>query len=429
MLYENWLHTGSLNIKTPYCPPLNENIKTECLVIGGGLAGLHATLRLADGGKEVILLEKRMCGGGSSGQSGGFLTPESEEDFKKLIQHYGKEKAKVIYNIPQKGVNLIVNTIKKNDFNCDLRKQDSFYFSTKPSHNNQITEEAEAREENGFPYELLNKKQLQKVHPGKGYLRGLKYPGSYGMNSFAYCQEMKNLLIKKGVKIYEDTEVHKIEGNTAKTHLGSVTAKNILVCIDKMKTEFNEDFSRKYYHVQTYLAISEPLDKQEIKTMFPKGELMCWDTRWDYIHYRPVAGNRILVGGSSAWTAYLPKYNYSPEVIKSFINKLQKAFPTINDIHFTHYWSGLIDATKDLVPIVDYDKRNKSIQYALGCVGLNWAAFCGDYLARKVLDPKNTENLAEFLGSNRKFYFEDFFQKIFGKRITFALSHLKQLLS
>src|SRR3989344_1521542 len=106
MLYENWLHTGSLDIKTPYCPPLKENISTECLVIGGGIAGLHAALRLVDGGKKVILLEKRICGGSSSGQSAGFLTPESEEDTEQLIRKHGIKKAKVLYNVPSEGVKM-----------------------------------------------------------------------------------------------------------------------------------------------------------------------------------------------------------------------------------------------------------------------------------------------------------------------------------
>ncbi len=430
MIYENWLYTGSLPIKTPHCSPLQGNIKTECLVIGGGFAGLHAALRLIDSGKDVVLLEKSICGGGSSGKSGGFLTPKSEEDLRQLIENHGEKKAKVIYKIPLKGVKLILDTIKKYGFNCDLRKQDSLYLSFKKSHDHIIKEEAEAEEETGNSYELYDKTTLKKIHPGKGYTRGLKYSsGSYGINSFAYCQEMKNILLKKGVKIYEDSEVDKVEGNTAKTHLGSVTAKNILVCMDKMKTEFNEDFSKKFYHVQSFLAISEPLSNQEMKFLFPKGELMCWDTRIEYAHYRPVAGNRIIVGGSTPWATYYPKYIHSSRIIEKSINELKERFPEIKDVNFTHHWSGLIDVTKDFIPIVDYDKNNRSIQYAMGCAGLNWAAYCGDYIARKVIDPKDAEDLSEFTKMDRKFYFSDNFQRIFGKRITFALSHLKQLIS
>ena len=125
MIYENWLRNGSLEIKSPFCPNLEGNISTDCLVIGGGFAGLHAALRLVEGGKGVVLLEKSICGGGASGQSAGFLTPESEKDLRQLIDKYGKKQAEILYKIPREGVRLILETAKKYKFSCDLRKQDS----------------------------------------------------------------------------------------------------------------------------------------------------------------------------------------------------------------------------------------------------------------------------------------------------------------
>lgn len=426
MLYENWLYTGSLNIKTLYCAPLKENLKTECLVIGGGFAGLHAALKLIDSGKKVILLEKRFCGGSSSGQSAGFLVPESEEDLTQIITKHGKEKAKLVYSITQDGVNLIVNTIKKYNFNCDLRKQDSLYFSTKNKHSDIIKEEAAYKKILRLPFKLYNKKALKKIHPGKNYLLGLRYSGSYGINSFAYCQEMKNLLLKKGVKIFEDSEVQIIKGNNAKTHLGSVKARHIILCVDKLKKEINEELYHQYYHIQSYLAVSEPLTDKEMKSLFPDKELMCWDPELVYIHYRPVSGNRIILGGSSSWTAYLPYIQHSKKIIETFVNKLKENFPAIKNAKFTHYWAGMIDVTKDLIPIADYDRKNKSIQYSIGCAGLNWAAYCGDYLAKRIVDPKKTKDLTEFLGINRKFFVSKRLQRILGKRVSFALSHLKK---
>ena len=113
MIYENWFEISS-KVKSPYCPPLDKNITTECLVIGGCFAGLHAALTLANAGKEVVLLEKRFCGGGSSGKSAGFLTHESEKDVDQLIKVYGEKKAKALHEIPKKGVDLILKMIKKN---------------------------------------------------------------------------------------------------------------------------------------------------------------------------------------------------------------------------------------------------------------------------------------------------------------------------
>ena len=60
----------------------------------------------------------------------------------------------------------------------------------------------------------------------------------------------------------------------------------------------------------------------------------------------------------------------------------------------------------------------------MGCAGLNWAAYCGDYLARRVVEPEKVEDLSEFLGVKRGFLIPFWIQKLLGKRITFALGNL-----
>jgi len=117
----------------------------------------------------------------------------------------------------------------------------------------------------------------------------------------------------------------------------------------------------------------------------------------------------------------------NPKIIQFFIDELKYSFPTIKDLAFTHYWAGMIDVTKDFSPIADYDPRNKSIQYVLGCAGLPWATFCGEYLANRILNPKDTQDLSKFLGINRKFFISDSIQRIIGKKLSFALSHLRNL--
>ena len=252
---------------------------------------------------------------------------------------------------------------------------------------------------------------------------GLRYYGTYSLNSLAYTQELKNVLISKGVKIYEGAEVHKIVGNKAITHLGSVNAKNIFVCIDKMKNEFDEEISKKYYHMQTFLSVSEPLNKKELKSLFPKDKFMCWDSDLLYMYCRIIGENRLLLGGGSYLTTYYSKLYNSPSTINKIIIKFKKRFPSLSHIDFNYYWPGLIDVTKDLTPIADYDERNKSVQYTLGCAGLPWAAFCGNYIAERVLD-KKTSDLSKYLGMHRTFPISDSAQKILGKLISFGLSHL-----
>lgn len=426
MIYENWLHTDLLNTKTDFCLPLKGKISCDVAVIGGGFAGLHAALCLVESGRDVVVLERSICGGSSSGKSGGFLTPATESDLSQLIGLFGIDEAKRIYSIPIQGINLITSTIKKYNINCDLQKQDALYIAISKADIETLKEEAEALKKLGYSSTFYGGKKLQSVHPGNNYHAGLRSGNSYGINSLVYAQELKKVLLKKGVRIYEGTEVHKINGNTAKTHLGSCKAENIIVCIDKMTNEFDNDISKKYYHVQSFLAVSEPLSKSEIKNIFPESNMMCWDTRHEYVHYRIIGNDRLVVGGGSVLTTWYPKHFNSPGIINKVIKDFKIHFPSLEHVKFPYYWNGLIDVTKDLVPIVDYDPKNKSVQYVLGCAGLPFAAFCGDCAAKRIID-KNTEDYSKYFKIDRKFFISEGLQRFLGKPLTFFLSHIYSL--
>src|SRR6185312_7471698 len=118
--------------------------------------------------------------------------------------------------------------------------------------------EVAARKDLGYVQTTYSAKELHKVTSAVGYTGAVRYPGTYGINALRYSQGIKKVLLNAGVKIYEASEVASLEGHSAKTHLGSVTADNIIVCIDKMKPSLSR-YSRNVYHAQTFLSISEPL--------------------------------------------------------------------------------------------------------------------------------------------------------------------------
>jgi len=53
MLLQNWWYTTLLGLKYTVCPPLREEITSDVLIVGAGIAGLSAALRLMDSGKKV----------------------------------------------------------------------------------------------------------------------------------------------------------------------------------------------------------------------------------------------------------------------------------------------------------------------------------------------------------------------------------------
>src|SRR3989344_7528857 len=111
MILKNWWEKDLKD--NVICPKLSKHIKTDYLVVGGGIAGLHAALYLKNQGKKVVLLEKSYCGGSSSGKSSGFLTPSSELGLSEMINRYGLKDAKIVWEIPVLGVEEMANNVRK----------------------------------------------------------------------------------------------------------------------------------------------------------------------------------------------------------------------------------------------------------------------------------------------------------------------------
>lgn len=421
LLLQNWWYTSLLQTETDECPPLMENISCDVVVVGGGMAGLHAAQQLVEGGKSVVLLERNICGGSSTGKSAGFLTPDSELELHQLIRRFGPEGGKKVWEMASRGIERIVTNVKTYQMNCDLLEQDSLFLGIGSSGLHAVREEADTREKAGYASTVYEGGKLRSVINAKGYSAGIRYSGTYAINPLLYAQELKAVLLKKGVRVYESTAVTEILGHKVKTHLGSVEATSIILCIDKLKRGLS-DISDKVYHAQTFLSVSEPLSREEVQEIYPEKPMLCWDSKLVYTYFRLTGDNRMLLGGGSALTTFTPNDITSPRVIDNVIEDFRHRFPFLKHHEFIQYWPGRIDTSRDLVPIVDTDPHRKHVQYALGCVGLPWATFCGDYAARKILDPTLCSH-DEYLRLDRPFFIPNWLQHLCGKMIAFSLNN------
>lgn len=417
-LVRSWWDAGASSERYP---PLPGSTGCDVAVIGGGVAGLHAALRLATDGADVVLLERSFCGGGTSGRSSGFITPDSELQLDSMIRRFGEAEAAVLWGIAEAGVALIAGTAREHELQCDLLAPDCLFLGVGRRGARSVRAEARAREALGYPSTLYEEADLPAVHPG-GYQAGVRYGGTWALDPLRYCQGLRALLRERRVRIHEDTEVGGLSGATAISARGSLSARHLIVCIDKLPKRFNPRAWRKYYHAQTYLTISEPLTPRDLGHLFPEAPLQCWDTRLVYTYYRLTGDNRLLLGGGSPLTTFAPREIRSPRVIESVIRGFRKRFPALRHLEFVAYWPGLIDITQDLLPLAAADPENPSIRYVLGPAGLPWAAWCGDYAAGQV-SGGGAPDFSRFFGWERNQLVPDALETVIGKPISFTLDY------
>lgn len=413
-----------MGVKEPIRSPLKGDIMTDVLVVGAGASGLAAALKLASSGRKVTLIDKNICGGSSTGKSAGFLTPDSELELSQLLRKYGTTGAKDLWEVAAKGVEIMVSNIKEQKIECDLQVQDCLFIGKGASGWKDVQEEVEARKKLGYSSTLYTESEVPSVLGSRAYSGAIRYTGTYGVNPLLYAQGIKEVLLDKGVEIYESSEVLSYDDHTVRTHLGSVTADQIIFCIDKPKKEITK-YSEDVYHAQTFLSISEPLGDNDIANLFPQGPLQCWDSDLIYTYFRLTGTKRLLVGGGNTITTYAKNDTTTPRVINRVIHNLKEKIPSIRNLRFIQYWQGRIDMTSDLIPTVLRDPARPWTHFVLGCVGLPWATFCGDFVARNVLDDKELDNekFYRYFSADRKFLIPTEMEKILGKQLVFTINN------
>jgi len=424
MILQNWWFTTLLNIEERIQPPLTKNLQADVVIVGAGAAGLSAAYSLMGKGLRVVIVEKNICGGSSSGKSAGFLTPDSELELSQLIRRFGKTGAADLWSVATKGVEMMATRIANHSIKCDFQVQDSLFLGIGDDGWEDIQEEMESRELMGFTQTLYDKNEVRKVIGSDAYSGAVRYPGTFGVDALLYCQGMKKILLENGIEIYEASEVMAIKDHRVETHMGSVTANQIIVCADKLQHNLTH-FANNVYHAQTFLSISEPLSEKEINAVFPGGKFQCWDSTVVYSYFRLTGDNRLLLGGGDMMTTFSKNDVDSPIVINKVIRHFKEKFPMLKDLEFRQYWPGRIDTTRDLLPTIAWDKKQPWLHLVLGCVGLPWATFCGDFAARHAYnDAECTDgHYYEYFRPNRHFLLSLELEKIVGKRIIFSLNN------
>lgn len=180
---------------------LKENIRTDVLIIGGGIAGILCAYRLKKAGVQCILVEKENILQGVTRNTTAKITAQHGLIYDKIQKEYGIEKAKLYYEINQKAVDAYWKLSE--NYLCDLEEKTAYVYSTKNV--KKLEEEVKVYEKLNIPFIWRDESPLP-----------FQVKKSLGMKHQAQYNPMKLLTaIAKELTYYENCEVIEIKGNKA----------------------------------------------------------------------------------------------------------------------------------------------------------------------------------------------------------------------
>jgi gamma-glutamylputrescine oxidase len=407
--------------RTPRTPPqkLEGRIEADVVVVGGGMAGLAAAEWLRNhSAREVVLLESSFCGGGATGRSSGFITPDSELQVSDLVRRFGVDQARRLWMAAHDACEHIRANVQRHRINCDLVEADCLYLAAGRRGWAAVRKEHAAREGLGFDSRLYSKDTLRAVLGSGRYAGGVRYGRTFAIDPHAYARGMRDALLAQGVRIFEQTPAVLLDRGRVDTPRGSVSAPHVMLCLDRFAPELG--VACDTWHAQTFLIMSEPLDRALRESLFPDGPMLAWDTDLIYQYFRLTGDGRLLVGGGTLRETYARVRNDSrtPKRLERFV---RKTFPALAEVHFESTWPGLIGVTRDLLPLAGSSPQLPDQVQAVCAAGLPWSVLAGQAAAREIMGEPT--DLDGHFSPARHFELAGL-ASILPMPLSFALSHL-----
>lgn len=348
--------------------PLNDNIRTEVVVVGGGIAGLSIAYCLIKAGKKVVVVEDGFIGSGETGRTTAHLVNALDDRYSEIEKILGEEKSRLAADSHTEAINFIEQVVKAEDIDCDFRRVDGYLFLHPTDKPNTIDDEFIATHKCGIQTE-----KLQGV-PGIPSLTGvcLRFPDQAQFHPMKYLRGLANAITRNGGTIYTETHVEGITKNGVRSNAFAVQADHVVVATNSPVNNF-VTMHTKQHPYRTYV----------IGGLVPKGTLrpgLWWDTgnmksEWvtepyHYVRLQPYdeTHDLLIAGGEDHKTGQAAKENVEEQDRYARLEGwTRKLFPSMEEV--VYRWSGQVMEPVDMMAFIGRNPGDKNIYIATGDSG------------------------------------------------------------
>ncbi len=325
-----WKNTAEL----PSFPSLKEDVKTDVLIIGGGITGILTAYFLKEVGVNYLLVEKDKICTHTTGNTTAKITFQHGLIYKKLLYKMGSDTAKAYLKANRLAFSKYEELAKK--INCDYERKDNYVYSLK--NRKKIENEVNALMQIGYDAELCDRCELP-----------IKIAGAVKFKDQACFNPLKFIAaIANDLNIYEHTPVTEMVGTTALTPFGKIRAQRVIVATHFPFINKHGSYFLKLYQHRSYVLALD--NAAQMNSMYVDED----DTGLSFRNYKGL----LLLGGGGHRTGK-PGGNY---------NELQR-FARLHypDAEIKSYWATQDCMSLDNMPYIGrYSAQTPDMYVASG---------------------------------------------------------------
>jgi len=313
-------------------PQLKGNVKTDVLIIGGGIAGVLCAYFLEKENIPYILVEAKNIGNGITKNTTAKITAQHGLLYNKLLKNAGVEKAKQYLSANMKAINKFREICGGL---CGFENKDAYIYTKNDK--NAIENEIAALDKLGCKTEFFHTIELP-----------FDIAGAVKMKNQAQFHPLLFLShISENLNIYENTKITELSPRKAKYEHGEITADKIIIATHfPFLNKHGGYFLKLYQHRSHIIALENAPVLNGIYLEDKK--------RLSFRSYE----NIMIIGGGGHKTG---KKSGNWQTLREF--KI-KAYPEAQEKYF---WAAQDCMTLDGIPYIGkYNKKTESLYVATG---------------------------------------------------------------
>jgi glycine/D-amino acid oxidase-like deaminating enzyme len=376
-------------------PALEGNVACDVAVVGGGLAGMAAALRLAERGADVVLLEADLCGWGASSRAAGYLTNTLSADPDVLATFYRRRIGDLV-RFADSAVHFTEALLARLSIECEFERTGIVGAAVSRGQLRRGRRMARFLGAAGWDSEFVTGRELGLPDAFLGGVRerigGLLNPGMYALG-------VRQALLASDARVFEHTAVRTVEDDgtrvTVGVPAGRVRAERILLATNAYSRDLAIAPRRLAKPLWVSQVETEPIAPERVDEIGWTSRAGIATLHQVLENYRLTARNTIVIGTRQLQPARgsMRGRRPDPPVVADLVRGFRERFPSLRDVAPRRAWGGWIAMTPSWLPVAG--EVGPRVLYGIGCNGhgLAQAPYLGDLLADRLAGDDVDEDL------------------------------------
>jgi gamma-glutamylputrescine oxidase len=336
--------------------------RVDVAIVGAGVTGCSAALRLAEAGLRVRVYDERRVAEGASGRNGGFALRGGATRYDVARETYGRDQAHGLWEWTERALDRMEALAGDS-----LARIGSLRLAADLEEREDIRLEYEAMREDGIAAEWIDD-----LPPHLSSFHGaIEHPGDGSLQPARFVRGLAARAAAAGAEIRELDRVDDV---------ASLDAQHVVVATDGYGHGLVPELADAIWPTRGQVIVSEPLDR----VLYDRPHY----ARQGFDYWQQLPNRRIVLGGFrdvSIMDELTDVEETTPVIqasLEKFMGELIGETPRIS-----HRWAGIFGLTQDMLPLVGRVPGRNGLWVAAGYSGhgnvLGFA--CGELVASAIL--------------------------------------------